>query len=79
MNTHPHICYGLLARFRTSDLFALLDNTKHVHRAYREMRAVILIELAYRLRLRKPWVADAIWKLLSQKFFHFEHASLITH
>lgn len=67
VNTHPHIAFWQLARVRTNDLFAFLANGAFPGKRYRIVRAMILIELAYRLRLREGWIPDAIWNVV------FEH------
>jgi len=64
MSTHPHIAFGLLTRMRTRALFDLLDSGTFAGRRFREVRAVILIEIAYRLRIRGWYVAPAIWNIV---------------
>jgi hypothetical protein len=67
MKTHPQIQARFLTHIDIATLLEVADSSAFRRKSERLLRAMILIELAYRLRMRGPWVAPGIWNIV------FEH------
>ena len=64
MKTHPQIQARFLTRIDTVTLLEVADSSAFRRKSERLVRAMILIELAYRLRMRESWRAATIWSVV---------------
>ena len=61
MKTHPQIQARFLTEVQTDVLIEVAHSGAFRRPSELLFRAIILIELAYRLRIRAPWVPEAVW------------------
>lgn len=61
MNTHPHIAAQFVTELDTSTLIEAIVSDAFTDPEWRVFRAVLLAELAYRLRVRSPGTPARIW------------------
>jgi len=61
MNTHPHIAARFVTELDTSTLIEAIACDAFTGHEWRVFRAVLLTELAYRLRVRGAGVPERIW------------------
>lgn len=62
MNTHPHIAARFATELTTDTLIEAIASGAFNGRAWRLFRAVLIVELAYRLGVRSPGFPERIWR-----------------
>jgi hypothetical protein len=62
MNTHPHIAARFLTEVDTHTIIEAITSGAFNAREWRVFRAVLMAELAYRLRIRSPGIGERIWR-----------------
>jgi hypothetical protein len=63
MKTHPHIQGRFLTRISTSTLIEAVESDAFTGFEHRTFRALLLAEIAYRMRLRSRTLLERIWRL----------------
>lgn len=61
MNTHPHIAARFVTELDTATIIEAVVCDAFTGREWRVFRAVLMAELAYRLRVRSPGTPARIW------------------
>lgn len=61
MNTHPHIAAQFVTELTTETIIEAIASDAFTGREWRVFRAVLMAELAYRLRVRGAGTPERIW------------------